>query len=115
MNTIRGVVLLLAALAPNGGHMFAVLTDNHSTSAACLAGFVGGEFVCGALRMSGLAAFARDGTLFVRVHRRESAPARIAHGLFLSVVGPKYDTFSHSDVVKTTLRHGPGRSSNANG
>src|ERR1700704_2638205 len=99
-----GRALFLATLASDRRHVFAILTHHHAPFSSRFAGLFGGEFMGGSFRVGGLAALARDVALFVRIHRRESAPARIVHGLFLSVVGPKYDTFSHSDCIKTTLR-----------
>src|SRR5438067_7790834 len=83
--------------------MLAILAHDHATLAACFARFFGGEFMGGALGVGGATSLAGDHFLFVRIHRGKSSPTRIAHGLFLSVVGPEYDTFSHSDRKKRRL------------
>ena len=56
--------------------MFAVGAHALAALAACGAGLVGGEFVCGALFVGGATALAGDFTLFLTVHRREAAAPR---------------------------------------
>jgi len=83
--------LLPAAFASDGRHMFAVLADDHSAAATRFTRLFGRKFVSGSFGVSGFSAFAGDTSLFIGIHRRESAPASVIHGLFLSLVGPKYD------------------------
>jgi hypothetical protein len=83
--------LLPAAFTSDGRHVFAVLADDHSAAATRFTRLFGRKFVSGSFGVSGFSAFAGDASLFIGIHRRESAPASVIHGLFLSLVGPKYD------------------------
>jgi hypothetical protein len=64
-----------ATTTSDHGHVVAIATHGLATLAACIARFIGIEFVRGALGVSGLAAFARDLALLAAIHRREATIA----------------------------------------
>jgi hypothetical protein len=71
----------VATFPADGGHVGAIAADRLSALPPGNPRFVGGELVRRSLGMGRTAAFARDLTLFGRVHRRKPALAGIRHDL----------------------------------
>jgi len=91
-----------AALAPDLGHVLAILAHRNSTLATSGASFVRRKFMSGSLLMRGTTALAGDLALLVGIHRGKSA---IASALAIGVVRHPADLLRHWETKCGTVLH----------